>query len=93
MAAVQQYVSKKPVGFRPVPGGLDGTVSQLFFANSEVALVRPNKLQAKVRGDAPPFDFYYDGSIPRRIGRRGPLPDTDRCMTLLSLRNVERIRP
>jgi integrase/recombinase XerD len=22
MAAVQQYVSKKPVGFRPVPGGL-----------------------------------------------------------------------
>jgi hypothetical protein len=33
-----------------------------FFAESEVALQRPNKLHAKVAGDAPPFEFYYDGS-------------------------------
>jgi hypothetical protein len=42
------------------PGGTGQFLN--FFAKSEVALVRPNKLEAKVRGDAPPFDFYYDGS-------------------------------
>jgi hypothetical protein len=42
------------------PGGTGQFLN--FFAQSEVALVRPNKLEAKVRGDAPPFDFFYDGS-------------------------------
>ena len=31
-----------------------------FFADAEVAVERPNKLEAKIRGDAPPFDFYFD---------------------------------
>jgi hypothetical protein len=42
------------------PGGTGQLLN--FFAQNEVAVVRPNKLDAKVRGDAPPFDFYYDGS-------------------------------
>jgi hypothetical protein len=25
-------------------------------------VIRPDKLSAKIRGDAPPFDFYFDGS-------------------------------
>jgi len=33
-----------------------------FFAQSQVKVERPNKLAAKIGGDAPPFDFYYDGS-------------------------------
>jgi hypothetical protein len=42
------------------PGGTGQFLN--FFARNEVAVERPNKLDAKVRGDAPPFDFYYDGS-------------------------------
>ncbi len=33
-----------------------------LFANSEIALKRPNKLRAKVAGEVPNFDFIYDGS-------------------------------
>ena len=33
-----------------------------FFAHSQVALERPNKLRAIVTGDVPNFHFYYDGS-------------------------------
>ena len=33
-----------------------------LFANSEVALERPNKLRARVTGEVPNFDFTYDGS-------------------------------
>ena len=33
-----------------------------LFANSEIALERPNKLRAKVTGEVPNFDFTYDGS-------------------------------
>ncbi|MDS4032355.1 MAG: DUF2092 domain-containing protein [Candidatus Contendobacter sp.] len=32
-----------------------------FFTESVVAVKRPNKLSAEIRGDAPPFDFHYDG--------------------------------
>jgi len=32
------------------------------FIESEVALERPNKLAAKVAGDQPKFEFYYDGA-------------------------------
>jgi hypothetical protein len=42
------------------PGGTGQLLN--FFAKAEVAVERPNKLEAKVRGDAPPFDFYYNGS-------------------------------
>jgi hypothetical protein len=42
------------------PGGTGQFLN--FFAESEVAVERPNKLEAKIRGDAPPFDFYFDGS-------------------------------
>lgn len=33
-----------------------------LFIESEVALERPNKLNAKVGGDLPKFEFYYDGT-------------------------------
>lgn len=33
-----------------------------LFANSEIALERPNKLRARVTGEVPNFDFAYDGS-------------------------------
>jgi hypothetical protein len=33
-----------------------------LFANSEIALERPNKLRVKVTGEVPNFEFAYDGS-------------------------------
>ncbi len=33
-----------------------------LFSTGDVALVRPDKLRARLGGDAPSFDFYYDGS-------------------------------
>ena len=33
-----------------------------MFSSGEIALRRPDKLHASLGGDAPPFDFYYDGS-------------------------------
>lgn len=33
-----------------------------LFSVGEVALKRPDKLRARLGGDAPAFDFYYDGS-------------------------------
>lgn len=32
-----------------------------LFSNARVALQRPDKLRASMTGEAPPFDFYYDG--------------------------------
>ncbi|MEZ5579627.1 MAG: DUF2092 domain-containing protein [Candidatus Competibacteraceae bacterium] len=32
-----------------------------FFTEAVVAVKRPNKLSAEIRGDAPPFDFYFNG--------------------------------
>jgi len=32
-----------------------------FFSEGEVALKRPDKIRARHGGDAPAFDFYYDG--------------------------------
>lgn len=34
-----------------------------FFSTIEIAVKRPNKLSAHVAGEAPHFDFYYDGSV------------------------------
>jgi hypothetical protein len=42
------------------PGGTGQFLT--FFTESAVAVKRPNKLSAEIRGDAPPFDFYYDGA-------------------------------
>ena len=42
------------------PGGTGQFLT--FFTESVVAVERPNKLSAEIRGDAPPFDFYYDGA-------------------------------
>jgi hypothetical protein len=42
------------------PGGTGQFLT--FFTESVVAVQRPNKLSAEIRGDAPPFDFYYDGA-------------------------------
>lgn len=41
------------------PGGTGQFLT--FFTESVVAVERPNKLSAEIRGDAPPFDFYFDG--------------------------------
>jgi hypothetical protein len=42
------------------PGGTGQFLT--FFTEAVVAVERPNKLSAEIRGDAPPFDFYYDGA-------------------------------
>jgi len=42
------------------PGGTGQFL--IFFTESVVAVQRPNKLSAEIRGDAPPFDFYFDGA-------------------------------
>jgi hypothetical protein len=42
------------------PGGTGQFLT--FFTESVVAVKRPNQLSAEIRGDAPPFDFYYDGA-------------------------------
>ena len=33
-----------------------------LFSTSEVALRRPNKLRSRLRGEAPSFDFFYNGA-------------------------------
>ena len=42
------------------PGGTGQFLT--FFTESVVAVKRPNRLSAEIRGDAPPFDFYFDGA-------------------------------
>jgi len=42
------------------PGGTGQFLT--FFTESVIAVKRPNQLSAEIRGDAPPFDFYYNGS-------------------------------
>jgi len=42
------------------PGGTGQFLS--FFADSEAAVMRPDKVSARIRGDSPPFDFYFDGA-------------------------------
>ena len=42
------------------PGGTGQLLT--FFTESVVAVNRPNQLSAEIRGDAPPFDFYFDGA-------------------------------
>lgn len=54
-----QSMSFKVRDFIEAPGGTGQFLT--FFAESEVAVVRPDKLRVKVHGDAPPFDLYYDG--------------------------------
>ena len=41
------------------PGGTGQFLT--FFTESVVVVKRPNKLIAEIRGDAPPFDFYFNG--------------------------------
>jgi hypothetical protein len=41
------------------PGGTGQLLT--FFTESVVAVKRPNQLSAEIRGDAPPFDFYFNG--------------------------------
>lgn len=42
------------------PGGTGQFLT--FFTESVIAVKRPNQLSAEIRGDAPPFDLYYNGS-------------------------------
>jgi hypothetical protein len=41
------------------PGGTGQFLT--FFTESVVAVKRPNQLSAEIRGDAPPFDLYFNG--------------------------------
>ena len=61
-----------------------------LFSTAEVALKRPDKLRARLTGEAPNFDFYYDGatasafapvnkSIPLLKPRRQSTPWSLRC--------------
>jgi len=43
-----------------------------LFSTGEIALRRPNKLSAHLGGDAPHFDFYYDGDT---VSAFAPGPD------------------
>ena len=58
LAAAKSF-SFRTRDFVEAPGGTGQFLT--FFADSEVAVVRPDKLSVKVRGDAPPHDFYFDG--------------------------------
>jgi len=42
------------------PGGTGQFLT--FFAEANVAVMRPNRLSVQIGGDAPPFDFYFDGA-------------------------------
>lgn len=58
LAAAKSF-SFKARDFVEAPGGTGQLLT--FFAESEVAVVRPDKLRVKVGGDAPPFDLSFDG--------------------------------
>jgi hypothetical protein len=48
---------------RNVPGSAGGSGPfASFFAHAQFAVLRPNKVRAKVRGDAPPLDVFFDGT-------------------------------
>lgn len=47
---------------RNTPGAAtDGNPFASFFSDAQFAVMRPGKLQAKVRGEAPPLDVFFDG--------------------------------
>ena len=55
-----------------------------FFSVGEVALKRPDKLRARLGGDAPPFDFYYDGNSVSAVA-----PQTKVFSTLSAPGNID----
>jgi len=58
LAAARSF-SFKTRDFVEAPSGTGQFLT--FFAESEVSVVRPDKLRVKVGGDSPPFDLYFDG--------------------------------
>ncbi|MDG4555136.1 MAG: DUF2092 domain-containing protein [Candidatus Competibacter sp.] len=58
LAATPEFVVRTR-GSTEAPGGTGQFLT--FFTESVVAVKRPNKLSAEIRGDAPPFDFYFNG--------------------------------
>jgi hypothetical protein len=64
-AATSRLDSTKTFSFRtrsvPASAGGNGPFAS-FFADAQFAVLRPDKVRAKVRGEAPPLDFFFDGS-------------------------------
>lgn len=58
LAATESFVVRTRSALES-PAGTGQAIT--FFTESTVAVKRPDKLSAEIRGDAPPFDFYYDG--------------------------------
>ena len=63
-AATSRLDGAKTFSFRTrnTPGApADGSPFASFFTDAQFAVLRPNKLRAKVRGEAPPLDVFFDG--------------------------------
>jgi len=59
LAGAKSFVCKTQ-GVLEVPSMTGQFVT--FFTTGEISMKRPNKFAARIGGDAPHFDFYYDGS-------------------------------
>jgi hypothetical protein len=64
-ATTSKLNGAKSLSFRTrnVPGsaGVSGPFAS-FFADAQFAVLRPKKFRAKVRGEAPPLDVFFDGT-------------------------------
>ncbi len=58
LAATESFVVRTRSSLE-TPGGTGQFIT--FYTDSVVAVKRPHHLAVEIRGDAPPFDFYYDG--------------------------------
>lgn len=58
LAATESFVVRTRSALE-TPAGTGQPID--FFTESVVAVKRPDRLSAEIRGDAPPFDLYYDG--------------------------------
>jgi len=59
LAAAKSFTYKSGTIFE-VPAKTGQLVT--LFSNADVALKRPDKIRARMTGEVPPFDFFYDGT-------------------------------
>jgi hypothetical protein len=50
-----------------------------MFSSAEVALKRPDKVRARLRGEAPQFDFYFDGTTASAVAPRHKVYSTTKA--------------
>lgn len=63
-AATSRLERAKTLTFRtrnPPGNAADGGPFASFFADTQFALMRPDRVRAKVRGGGPPLDIFFDG--------------------------------